>query len=138
MFGQLTKVFAEIHMRCFSYVVARDFGFAPNPFYAKCSLATCKPLIREKAEIGDWIAGFGSARYGAKEQLLFAMRVTYKSTFNEYWDSPEYQCKKPVLNGSLKQMYGDNIYHTVPDYIDETNICSAINLDLTVDREKQL
>jgi restriction system protein len=27
---------------------------------------------------------------------------------------------------------------TVPDYIDETNICSAINLDLTVDREKQL
>jgi len=26
----------------------------------------------------------------------------------------------------------------VPDYIDETNICSAINLDLTVDREKQL
>ena len=27
---------------------------------------------------------------------------------------------------------------SVPDYIDETNICSAINLDLTVDREKQL
>lgn len=27
----------------YSYVVARDFGFAPNPFNGFLTLATCKP-----------------------------------------------------------------------------------------------
>ena len=45
-------------MKLFSYILARDFGFAPNPFYSICSLATCKPIIRKKAQIGDWIIGY--------------------------------------------------------------------------------
>ena len=32
-------------MKLYSYIVARDFGFAPNPFYGFCTLATCKPKI---------------------------------------------------------------------------------------------
>ncbi len=39
------------------------------------------------------------------------MQVTEKITFQEYWDDKRFSYKKPVLNGSLKQMYGDNIYH---------------------------
>ena len=39
-------------MYLYSYVITRDYGFAPNPFWNICSLATCKPQIRERALIG--------------------------------------------------------------------------------------
>lgn len=98
-------------MKIFSYVIARDFGFAPNPFYNFCSLATCKPVIRKRAEIGDWIIGTGSNQLSCQNKLLYAMQVTDKITYNDYWVNPRYECKKPIINGSLKQMYGDNIYY---------------------------
>ena len=44
-------------MKIYSYIVKRDYGFAPNPFYGYCTLATCKPVIRKHAEIGDIIQG---------------------------------------------------------------------------------
>jgi hypothetical protein len=34
-----------------------DTGFAPNPFHDFLTLATCKPDIRKKAQIGDWVLG---------------------------------------------------------------------------------
>lgn len=100
-------------MRYFSYVVARDFGFAPNPFYGVCTLATCKPRIRDSAVIGDWVIGTGSAKYSMEGELVFLMRVTDKKTFNEYWEAPEFRLKRPVMNGSLKKLNGDNIYQAV-------------------------
>ena len=45
-------------MNLYSYVITRDYGFAPNPFWNICTLATCKPQIREHALKGDWVAGF--------------------------------------------------------------------------------
>ena len=39
------------------------------------------------------------------------MKVTEKLTFQEYWEDQRFSYKKPVLNGSLKQIHGDNIYH---------------------------
>jgi hypothetical protein len=101
-------------MTIYSYKIPRDFGFAPNPFYSICTLATCKPNIRQRAVIGDWILGFGSSACGSKlcGKVIYAMKVEKKITFNEYWQGAEYQVKKPVMNGSLKQNYGDNIYHT--------------------------
>lgn len=95
----------------YSYVVARDFGFAPNPFGQHCTLATCKPLIRNKASIGDWIFGLTSLEHGKPRKLVYAMMVDKIITFNEYFEDPNFQYKKPVANGSLKKMYGDNIYH---------------------------
>ena len=97
-------------MQLLSYVVARDYGFAPNPFHGTCTLATCKPVIRRTARIGDWIVGTGSASYGLTRHLVFAMRVDQAITFDEYWSIPEFQIKKPQLNGSRKQAFGDNIY----------------------------
>lgn len=97
-------------MSYFAYVVARDYGFAPNPFYGVCTLATCKPRIRKCAKVGDWIIGNGPT---SLNRLIFAMKVTDKLSFNEYWGHPLYQIKKPRMNGgTLKNMYGDNIYHT--------------------------
>ncbi len=99
-------------MRLYSYIVARDFGFAPNPFYGWCTLATCKPKIRGSAEIGDWIVGTGAkTKYDLAGRLIYAMQVGEVMDFDSYWDDPRFQCKRPLLNGSLKQLYGDNVYH---------------------------
>jgi len=92
-------------------VVARDFGFAPNPFHGFCTLATCKPRIRNKAEVGDWVIGMGGDRLNATGKCIYAMRVCAKVNFNEYWTNPAYLDKKPVRNGSRKMMVGDNIYY---------------------------
>lgn len=93
------------------YVVDRDFGFAPNPFHGYCTLATCKPDIRKGAGMGDWVVGMGGARLGATGRCIFAMRVTSKTNFDEYWSNPAYLEKRPVRNGSRKMMVGDNIYY---------------------------
>ena len=98
-------------MKLLSYVVARDYGFAPNPFHGACTLATCKPVIRRTAEVGDWIVGTGSATYGLTGHRVFAMCVDQAMTFDQYWSSHEFQLKKPYLSGSRKQAFGDNIYH---------------------------
>jgi len=95
----------------FSYVVAHDFGFAPNPFHGTCSLATCKPQIRRAAAIGDWIVGTGSKRKALGGRLVYAMKVEEILTFDEYWGDPRFRVKIPRTNGALKHAYGDNIYH---------------------------
>lgn len=98
-------------MKLYSYVVARDFGFAPNPFFGFCTLSTCKPQIRKHASIGDWVIGTGAASYGYRGRLIYAMCVDEVLNFDEYWDAPRFFLKRPNLTGSLKVMYGDNIYH---------------------------
>jgi hypothetical protein len=95
----------------FAYVVARDYGFAPNPFGGFCTLATCKPDIRRIAQIGDWVIGTGSAQRNRKGYLVYAMKVTESMTFDAYWADPRFQHKKPNLRSSMKLAYGDNIYH---------------------------
>lgn len=97
--------------KVYIYVVDRDFGFAPNPFHGFCTLATCKPGIRSTADVGDWVIGMGGSRLKARGRCIFAMRVSQKITFNEYWSNPAYLDKKPVRNGSSKMMVGDNVYH---------------------------
>lgn len=97
--------------RVYFYVVDRDFGFAPNPFHGCCSLATCKPGIRNSAQVGDWVIGMGGGRLNGTGRCVFAMRVTEKMTFNEYSTNQDYFDKKPVRNGSRRMMVGDNIYH---------------------------
>lgn len=101
--------------RTYMYVVDRDFGFAPNPFHGCCTLATCKPQIRENAQVNDWIIGMGGQSLEATGKCIFAMHVTEKLTFNEYWNNPEFFDKRPVRNGSRKMMVGDNIYYKKPD-----------------------
>ena len=98
-------------MKLYSYVVARDYGFAPNPFYGFCTLCTCKPVIRRVASLGDWIVGTGSKTRNRQDQIVFAMLVTESLTFEEYWLDPRFANKRPNLYGSKKQAFGDSIYH---------------------------
>jgi hypothetical protein len=94
--------------------VARDYGFAPNPFFGVCTLATCKPRIRSVAQIGDWVVGTGSKTRKREKHIVYAMRVTGAMTFNQYWAGVRFQGKKPNLQGSKKQAFGDNIYSKSP------------------------
>ncbi|WP_231736277.1 MULTISPECIES: hypothetical protein [unclassified Sphingopyxis] len=94
----------------YSYLVARDWGFAPNPFFGYCTIACCKPTIRRVAKEGDLIIGTGTKSKGRSGQLIFAMRVTEKISFEEYWEDPRFFRKRPIMHKSRMLKYGDNIY----------------------------
>ena len=98
-------------LRLHSYVVDHDYGFAPNPFHGVCTLATCKPMIRKHAAVGDYVIGTGCAKRGRRGYLVYYMRVDETSHFDAYWTDPRFRNKRPLLRGSKKQGYGDNIYH---------------------------
>lgn len=101
-------------MRLFSYVVARDYGFAPNPFGGVCTLATCKPDIRQRAAIGDWVVGLTSAGVRREPGFVYVMKVDEVLTYDAYWQDARFHFKKPSRRGSVKQIFGDNIYHQSP------------------------
>ncbi len=102
-------------MRVYSYVVARDYGFAPNPFHGWCTLATCKPRIRKSAQPGDWIVGTGSGKKGRTGRVVYAIRVEEALTFEQYWRDPRFRRKRPDLRASRKLAFGDNIYRRARD-----------------------
>ena len=97
----------------YSYVITRDYGFAPNPFGKHCTLATCKPRIRKAVKVGDWVVGTGSNAKTStvKKRLIFAMEIEEILGYKQYWNDARFKYKKPVMNGSKKQKYGDNIYY---------------------------
>jgi hypothetical protein len=70
----------EPNTHLFTYVIARDFGFAPNPFHGVCTLATCKPGIRKSASVGDWILGIGGKKLGLMHRkCILLMKVSEKN-----------------------------------------------------------
>ena len=98
---------------CILMWLQRDYGFAPNPFFRVCTLATCKPDDKKSmAKPGDLIVGTGSdsKKWRRGSHLVYIMRVAEALTFNQYWEDPRFVGKIPTLKGSSKQGYGDNIY----------------------------
>jgi hypothetical protein len=100
-------------MNLYSYVITHDTGFAPNPFWDYCTLATCKPDIRLYAQEGDWIIGTGSVNNVGRERLIYAMQVTEVLSLDQYHEDEQFRDKRPVLNGSDTQRCGDNMYRKV-------------------------
>lgn len=96
-------------MKIYSYVVRFDTGFAPNPFWGYCTLATCKPAIRRKATKGDWIVGTGSVENVGNDKLVYAMNVTEVTPLEDYWNDKRFAEKKP--GKGIKESVGDNIYY---------------------------
>jgi hypothetical protein len=95
----------------YSYVLDHDFGFAPNPFFGVCTLATCKPQIRERASLGDYVMGTGCAKRGRSGRLVYVMRVDEIIDYNAYWVDERFLRKRPALNRGVAHGFGDNIYH---------------------------
>lgn len=106
-------------MKTYSYLVEHDYGLAPNPFGNYCTLAVCKPKIRKSGNlnVGDWIIGTGSkaleniANKNFIHHLIYAMKVEEILSYEKYWSDIRFGYKKPIINGSLVTIYGDNIYH---------------------------
>ena len=98
-------------MALYSYVLDHDFGFAPNPFFGVCTLATCKPEIRGRAVIGDYVMGTGCAERGRSGRLVYMMRVDEITAYDAYWRDARFFRKQPRLNRGIAHAFGDNIYH---------------------------
>jgi hypothetical protein len=134
-------------MTVYSYLIEHDLGLAPNPFGQYCTLAVCKPSIRMSSnlKIGDWVIGTGSkalegvTKRKLTNKLIYAMEIKEKLTLDEYWNEPRFQYKKPVMNGSLISMYGDNFYHMVDDcnWIQEDSAHSNIDASCNVGHLKK-
>lgn len=102
-------------MRVYTYILAEDAGFAPNPFHGWCTLACCKPKIRSSASVGDWVLGLTPKALGNK--LAYFMRVEEKVTFDDYFHDPRFRKKRPKdVHGEPRlRRYGDNCYEPVGD-----------------------
>ena len=100
----------------FSYCVAHDTGAAPNPFWGICTLVICKPAIRRKAEIGDWIVGTGSINSPVEDmggKVVYVMKVTKKLTMEEYDTFTQQYLPEKVPDWSSRdprRRLGDSIY----------------------------
>lgn len=99
----------------YRYIVRHDAGTAPNPFSGWCTLAICKPRIRKSARPGDWVIGFRSRTLaGIKTDyghVLYAMRVTERLSFEEYWLDSRFISRRPSRHNATP----DNIYRPVSD-----------------------
>lgn len=101
-------------MKLHSYVVRYDSGFAPNPFWGYCTLSTCKPVIRRKAEVGDWIVGISPKVTGNK--IIYSMQVEEILTYHEYFRDRRFTAKIPdYTKGRMVYERGDNIYKPLPN-----------------------
>ena len=96
-------------MTLYSYIVAYDDGFAPNPFHGVCTLACCKPGIRRSAQRGDYIVGLGPRRSG--NRVVFAMKVEETLGFDDYWHDERFRAKRPDRAAGGVKALGDNIYY---------------------------
>ncbi|MFN0202427.1 MAG: hypothetical protein ACKVTZ_12955 [Bacteroidia bacterium] len=99
--------------KLYSYCIPVDDGAAPNPFGECCTLVICKPVIRRIAQVGDWIVGTGSMKFGFQNKVVYAMEVTQKMTMEEYdsycqlhlpWKIPNFQSE------NIEERLGDCIY----------------------------
>lgn len=108
--------------KLFSYRIPWDGGSAPNPFWGCCTLAICKPRIRQAATVDDWVVGTGSAVSplgDISNKVVYAMRVTDKKTMKEYdeFTRSKLSRKIPLLTSSDPRRHsGDSIYdYSVPN-----------------------
>ena len=108
-------------MKLYTYVIAKDYGLAPNPFFGELTLNVCKPKIRITAENGDWIIGTGSKNVKKADgsfsdfagKLVYAMKVSKKITMKDYdnYCKNQLQKKIPYLNKKdWRIIVGDSIY----------------------------
>ncbi len=101
-------------MKLHSYVVTKDTGFAPNPFWGYCTLATCKPNIRRRASVGDWIVGLSSKASG--NRVVYAMQVDELLEIGSYFVDDRFRLKQPDRRAkAVVNKCGDNIYAPLSD-----------------------
>ena len=104
----------------YSYVLRYDDGVAPNPYGGVCTLAICKPVIRKKAQVGDWVIGTGSFELGLGDTLVYAMKITEVLSFKEYdiLCRSKLHIKIPQINSDdIIERRGDCIYDILKEIL---------------------
>ncbi len=123
-------------MSIYSYVLRYDDGVAPNPFFDFCTLAVCKPVIRRKAQVGDWIIGTGSKENVNYDddipRIIYAMQVQEVLPLTAYYEDSRFEKKKPRPFPTL--WTGDNFYRNWDGKIIQmesvhSNVDSSENLE---------
>ena len=96
-------------MSLYTYRITIDSGDAPNPYGGICSLAICKPDIRRTCQVGDWVVGIVAKGLNKLDQnnLLYAMKVTKKMSFQKYNKYCKKQCNIKLPENART---GDCIY----------------------------
>lgn len=98
--------------KLYTYIVQKDTGLAPNPFWGYCTLAVCTPNHQgSRVMPGDWIAGFLAKEHGHK--FLYAMEVSERVHMDDYFRDKRFAEKKPRIRGTAMQpmqQCGDNFY----------------------------
>ena len=98
-------------MKVISYVVAYDYGFAPNPFHGFLTLATCKPQIRRSrnTKVGDILLG----KKSKQNKLIYVGIISEIISIEEYSTNPRFEDKKPkpIKNTNDINQFGDNMYY---------------------------
>ena len=101
-------------MNLYSYIVKIDRGLAPNPFWGFCTLAVDTPNHKGiKPQKDDWIIGFSTKDRG--NALVYAMQVSETLYFDDYFNDPRFEDKKPDLTGPWHKRCGDNFYQLGDD-----------------------
>ena len=100
-----------------------DDGVAPNPYHGFCTLAVCKPVIRRKAQQGDWVIGTGSKENVNKDdetpRLIYAMKINEVIPLTAYYDDLRFESKKP--RPFTISWTGDNFYRDLGGKIIQMN-----------------
>ena len=60
------------------------------------------------------MVGTGPAEKKNEHQLVYVMKVSEIISFDDYWNDLRFLLKRPSFQGSMKNGYGDNIYHRDP------------------------
>ena len=103
-----------VSRRLCTYILTKDTGLAPNPYWGWCTLAVCAPN-RQRANLkdGDWIAGFSTKQKG--HRLIYVMEVLQRIHMDSYFRDLRFAAKKPNLRGTWQERCGDNFYYLKPD-----------------------
>ena len=97
-------------MKIMSYVITHDYGFAPNPYGGMLTLATCKPVIRNNAKLGDILVATDSTKGAYGNKLIYVGKISEIITMDEYFEDLKFEYKKPK-GTSGEGCRGDNIYY---------------------------
>ena len=96
----------------YSYKIATDNGSAPCIMNNILSLTICKPKIRKKCKIGDYIVGLSSKsmRLNKNDRIIYIAKVTDVLNMKKYYEkySNRIDCIYDI-NG----MYIKNRFHDI-------------------------
>lgn len=82
----------------FSYILTTDIGMAPCEHDGVLSLALCKPSIRNKMKIGDFVVGFASkAQIGTVGMIKYVAKVTDVVDVLDAWLALKRRVRVPGL-----------------------------------------